>query len=99
MSTTRKITTMAVTIAIVGAFSLAACKPETADIDPQILEELKTPCNGELTSTFHEGRAGWTLTVSCNDREKLRAEEKARIRGAGGEVQTDQNADKLMSFE
>lgn len=59
---------------ISAGVGLAACKPELEGINPQIVEQLKTPCSGEIQSTFRESSSGWILNISCVEEKK--AQEK-----------------------
>jgi len=84
---------------LVASFGVSACDPDTSEIDPKVIEQLKTPCNGKVTSSFHESESGWFMQVTCAPEGTARSKAKDIIDSAGGKVEPNQNAKKLMSFE
>lgn len=87
-----------IAIILAATFGLSACKDETG-IDAQILEKLKTPCEGEITSDFQETKEGWQMVVTCASEKSTETRAKSIIDSAGGQAPGSGNADKLMRFE
>ncbi len=87
-----------IAIILAATFGLSACKKETS-IDSKILEELKTPCEGEIISAFQETKEGWQLVVTCASERSTATRAKSIIDSAGGQAPGNGNADKLMRFE
>ena len=78
---------IALTLAVTSGACLSACNPDTKGIDPQILAHLKTPCAGEIVSSFHESASDWSVTVSCIDRKKIETRKEELRKGLRDEVE------------
>lgn len=60
---------------------LSACNPDLSGIDPMVIEQLKTPCEGTVQSNFKDSATGWTVTVSCVSKEKLEKQRQDMFEG------------------
>ncbi len=94
----RKNKIIALMIFLAAGLNLVGCN-ENEGIDPQIVEQLKTPCNGELFSSFHENATGWTLSISCSDKQKLEEQRKKMREGLDERVEPRSDGFDPLSYE
>jgi hypothetical protein len=73
--------TAAFTMLFAAGLGLTACDPDLSGIDPKVIEQLKTPCNGTFQSNFEESATGWTVKISCVSKEKLEKQKKDMFEG------------------
>ena len=85
-------------LCMVTSFGLSGCN-ENEGVDSRIIEQLKTPCKGEISSSFYKTDAGWTLNVSCSDKKKIEQQRKRLREGLEEKVEPRSDGYNPLSYE